>query len=240
MRWRPFSAATLGFSEVRRSRARRRAADWAVGAATQHEHRALPPHEEAAYYRDRDGDWQVADDEGAGGAATLVCVRHGGGRQLSATSRATVESGGRRGLFARFGARLSWRARLGRARRSAPAMCENVVSYYAGLDASVLGGAALKSALHALVSPHTVVSYANAWNAPLPWMPIRRTPPKSSEYTRSPSRRGDGARCGHRLESRALVAQELRCRLLGTRFLRPACAVRRRLERHQRARQPVL
>ena len=44
-------------------------------------------------------------------------------------------------------------------------MCENVVSYYYGLDASVLGGAELKSALHALVSPHTVVSYADAWNA---------------------------------------------------------------------------
>ena len=44
-------------------------------------------------------------------------------------------------------------------------MCENVVSYYAGLDASVLGGAALKNALHALVSPHTVVSYADAWDA---------------------------------------------------------------------------
>lgn len=44
-------------------------------------------------------------------------------------------------------------------------MCENVVSYYSGLDASALGGAALKNALHALVSPHTVVSYADAWNA---------------------------------------------------------------------------
>ncbi len=44
-------------------------------------------------------------------------------------------------------------------------MCSNAPVYYASLDAAALGGPALQSALHTLISPHTVVSYADAWDA---------------------------------------------------------------------------
>ena len=43
--------------------------------------------------------------------------------------------------------------------------CASPTSYYAGVDASSLGGAGLKSALHNLIRAHTVVSYADAWEA---------------------------------------------------------------------------
>ena len=43
--------------------------------------------------------------------------------------------------------------------------CSNIVAYYAGLDASALGGTTLASSLHELISPHTVVSYDDAWEA---------------------------------------------------------------------------
>jgi len=43
--------------------------------------------------------------------------------------------------------------------------CATPASYYASIDASVLGAAGLKTALHNLIDDHTVVSYENAWQA---------------------------------------------------------------------------
>ena len=45
-------------------------------------------------------------------------------------------------------------------------MCSNPTSYYSGIDATVLGSAGLKTALHNLIDAHTVVSYTpGAWDA---------------------------------------------------------------------------
>ena len=38
-------------------------------------------------------------------------------------------------------------------------------SYYGGVDATTLGATGLKAALHDIIDDHTVVSYANAWDA---------------------------------------------------------------------------
>jgi hypothetical protein len=46
----------------------------------------------------------------------------------------------------------------------ATASCEPT-AFYAMMNASSSSGAALKASLHALISPHTVVSYANCWEA---------------------------------------------------------------------------
>ena len=43
--------------------------------------------------------------------------------------------------------------------------CTDPATYYSGLDASVLGAAALRTNLQALISGHDVVSYNDAWAA---------------------------------------------------------------------------
>ena len=47
---------------------------------------------------------------------------------------------------------------------SASNLCTNIATYYASASLSA-GSAALKLALHRIISPHTVVSYNEAWDA---------------------------------------------------------------------------
>ena len=43
--------------------------------------------------------------------------------------------------------------------------CAPAVTYWSGVDAAALGGAALQTTVHNLIEGHTVVSYADAWEA---------------------------------------------------------------------------